>query len=74
MRRLERDQGRLERTQAALSALDPKATLARGFSITRDLKGRVIASASQVKPGELIRTQLAEGEVKAEVMGNTKET
>lgn len=67
MRRLERDQGRLERTQAALSALDPKATLARGFSITRDLKGRVITSASQVKPGELIRTQLADSEISSEV-------
>jgi len=67
LRRLERDQGRLERTQAALSALDPKATLARGFSITRTAEGKVVTSASQVKPGELIRTQLAKGEVEAEV-------
>jgi len=67
MRRLERDQGRLKRTQAALSALDPKATLARGFSITRTTEGKVVTSASQVKPGEVIHTQLAEGEVEAEV-------
>lgn len=67
IRRLERDQGRLERTQAALSALDPKATLARGFSITRTAEGKVVTSATQVKPGEVIRTQLAEGEVEAEV-------
>ena len=71
-RRLERDQGRLERTQAALSALDPKATLARGFSITRTAEGQVVTSASQVKPGELIRAQLAEGEVEAEVIGSEK--
>lgn len=67
IRRLERDRGRLERTQAALSALDPKATLARGFSITRDIKGRVVTSASQVNSGELILTQLAEGELESEV-------
>jgi exodeoxyribonuclease VII large subunit len=60
---LDRDRNRLGRVSAALSALNPQATLARGFSITRNPEGRVITSASQVKRGETIRTQLAEGEI-----------
>ena len=68
-RRLDRDRNRLERVSAALSALSPQATLARGFSITRTAEGKVITSATQVKPGDRILTQLAEGEIesKAEV-------
>ena len=45
------------------------ATLARGFSITRTAEGKVITSASQVKSGDLILTQLAEGEIESRVKG-----
>ncbi len=68
-RRLERDRGRLERVSAALAALSPEATLARGFSITRTAEGKVITLPSQVKPGDLIFTQLAEGEIESKVEG-----
>jgi exodeoxyribonuclease VII large subunit len=67
VRHMERHVARLERVHTALSALSPQATLARGFSITRDAKGGVITSATQVKPGELILTQLAEGSFEGEV-------
>jgi exodeoxyribonuclease VII large subunit len=67
VRHMERHVARLERVHTALSALSPQATLARGFSITRDAKGGVITSATQVKPGELILTQLAEGSLEGEV-------
>jgi exodeoxyribonuclease VII large subunit len=67
LRRLERERGRFARLQSALAALSPEATLARGFSITRNEEGRVITSAGQVKRGESIRTQLAQGEVGSEV-------
>ena len=66
-RRVERDAGRLERVRTALSALSPQATLARGFSITKDAEGRVITSASMVKPGDRILTQLAEGGIASKV-------
>jgi exodeoxyribonuclease VII large subunit len=66
-RRLERDRGRLDRVSAALAALSPEATLARGFSITRTAEGKVITSASQVKKGDCILTQLAEGAIESEV-------
>jgi exodeoxyribonuclease VII large subunit len=65
--RLERDKGRMNLVSAALSALNPEATLARGFSITRNAEGKVITSSGQVKQGESIRTQLAEGELDAVV-------
>lgn len=68
-RRLERERGRLDRVSAALAALNPEATLARGFSITRTAEGKVITSVSQVKPGDRILTQLAEGGIEAEVRG-----
>ena len=65
--RLQQDQGRLALTQAALSALSPEATLARGFSITRDAHGKVITVANQVCPGDKITTRVAVGEIVAQV-------
>ena len=65
--RIQLDQGRLSRIQAALSALNPKATLARGFSITRTAEGKVVTSPDQVKAGDRLRTELAEGEILSEV-------
>jgi len=68
-RRIERDTGRLERVRAALSALNPQATLARGFSISRNAAGKVITAASEVKVGEVLVTQLAEGKLESTVEG-----
>jgi exodeoxyribonuclease VII large subunit len=69
LRRMERDTGRLERVRTALSAISPQATLARGFSITRTAEGKVVTQASQVKPGDRIMTQLAEGEIESKSEG-----
>jgi exodeoxyribonuclease VII large subunit len=71
-RRLERDSARLERVRTALSALSPQATLSRGFSITRNSAGRVITAASQVKEGERIITELAEGGLESDVQAKGK--
>jgi exodeoxyribonuclease VII large subunit len=65
IRRMERDAGRVDRIRAVLSALSPQATLARGFSITRDAKGKVITAVSQAKAGEKIITQLADGVIES---------
>jgi exodeoxyribonuclease VII large subunit len=61
MGRIERELGRINRLEAALAGFSPAGTLARGFSITRNVKGEVITSTSQVQPGETILTQLAGG-------------
>jgi exodeoxyribonuclease VII large subunit len=63
----ERDHARLARVEAALTALDPAATLKRGFSITRTTDGRVVTSVSSVKSGDLLRTQVSDGEIRSEV-------
>ena len=44
-----------------LHALGPQSVLDRGFSITLGTDGTVIRSASQVRSGLPIRTQLADG-------------
>jgi exodeoxyribonuclease VII large subunit len=64
---LERDTARLKRMESALSALSPEATLARGFSITRNARGKVITAADQVSAGERLHIQLTEGEILSEV-------
>lgn len=46
-----------------LEALSPLKVLDRGYSITRNAKGKVIKKASEVKAGESITTKLADGEV-----------
>lgn len=67
LHRLDQDKARLSHIQATFSALSPEATLARGFSITRNAEGKVMTAAGQVKIGEQLSTQLAEGEILSEV-------
>ena len=67
--RFEREKGRMSRVGSALAALSPQATLQRGFSITRAKDGKVIVSAAQIKPGERMLTQFADGEIGSEVEG-----
>lgn len=47
--------------------LEPQLTLARGFSITRDVKGRAIRDARAVKAGSRIATDLAHGRIASRV-------
>lgn len=57
----ERAARRLELAEARLAALDPGVQLARGFSITRDVDGRVLRSVGMIAPGATLTTQLADG-------------
>jgi len=59
----------LERAAARLDALSPLKVLARGFSVTmRD--GRVLTRAAAARPGDELRTILADGEVRSRVAGS----
>jgi exodeoxyribonuclease VII large subunit len=60
-------EARLARLTATLAGLDPRAVLARGYSITYTATGEVLRDAEQVKPGDRLRTALARGEVHSEV-------
>lgn len=51
----------VERLRSSLVVLNPEATLARGFTITRNGAGEVVTSIKKVAKGGLLRTQFADG-------------
>ncbi|WP_284155444.1 exodeoxyribonuclease VII large subunit [Sulfuricystis multivorans] len=59
--RLSRCQKSLSRCQGALSGLSPLSTLARGYSIVRQVDGAIVRDASHLAPGERIELQFARG-------------
>jgi exodeoxyribonuclease VII large subunit len=64
---LRRAQLRIDATEAALRALDPRRVLERGYSITRDADGRVVKRSSAVAAGAELDTELASGRVTSRV-------
>jgi exodeoxyribonuclease VII large subunit len=65
--RLRRADDELRHTLARLRALSPAATLQRGYAIVQRADGHVVRAASDVKPDDLVRVRLADGELHAEV-------
>jgi len=53
-----------------LQLVSPLATIARGYSVTRNENQQVITSVAQVTTGELINIQLADGKINAKVLAN----
>jgi exodeoxyribonuclease VII large subunit len=51
-----------ERVHSSLSALSPKAILARGYALVFDAAGNLVRDASHWKLGDAVRAQLARGE------------
>lgn len=50
----------------AVTSRDPRRVLQRGYSITRDARsGKVLRSSAEVREGQKLLTQLAEGEVRS---------
>ena len=66
-RAVDRQRGRLAVAGAALSAVSPLATLARGFAIVRDADGRLIRAVSEARPGATITIQVSDGAFGAQV-------
>ena len=64
LRAIERQRQLLDSRAELLEALSPHATLARGYSITL-VNGRAVTDASQVKPGEVLETTLANGTLRS---------
>jgi exodeoxyribonuclease VII large subunit len=62
-----RRRSRWERLHTNLQALSPKEILARGYALVFDAEGRLVKEASALKAGELVRTQLGEGEFTSKV-------
>ena len=59
---------RLERLAASLAALNPEATLARGYSIVRNADGTIVSDAANVKEGEALSLRFASGGAEAVVI------
>jgi exodeoxyribonuclease VII large subunit len=49
------------RIKGSLAALNPEATLARGYSIVRDAEGRVVIDSNQLRPGDNVDLRFARG-------------
>jgi exodeoxyribonuclease VII large subunit len=58
---------KLEGLSQSLAALDPGSVLARGYSICRDSKGRVIKDSKTVKPEESLTAEFSRGWAKTTV-------
>jgi exodeoxyribonuclease VII large subunit len=66
---LVRTSRRLDHASALAVAHDPELVLARGWSITRDEHGRVLRSTAEVREGSTLWTQLSDGRLRSEVIG-----
>lgn len=57
----------LEAHSRVAAQLGPERVLARGFSITRDEEGRAVRRAAEIRYGQTLTTQLAQGTVRSRV-------
>jgi exodeoxyribonuclease VII large subunit len=55
-----------------LHLVSPLATIARGYSVTRNKNDKVITKVAQVKAGDIISVQLSDGHINASVLKNDK--
>ncbi|STQ77289.1 exodeoxyribonuclease VII large subunit [Grimontia hollisae] len=66
-RQLRQHQHALALKMETLDAVSPLATLARGYSITRNERGEVIRSVSMLKSGDQIISSFGDGEIQSTV-------
>jgi exodeoxyribonuclease VII large subunit len=64
---LERERQRLGQRRQLLQALSPQHLLRRGFSLMRDAQGQIVSSIGQLKTGDGVMIELADGAVDATV-------
>ena len=69
---LQRYQARLEQQAHALQTISPLATLARGYAIVTH-NDTILRSAAAVRPGELLKSRLAQGNLYSKVTKIEKE-
>jgi exodeoxyribonuclease VII large subunit len=68
---LDRARHRLAAIDRELSAVDPRQVLRRGYSFTTGRRGELIRSIRDVKTGDLILTNLADGSIES-VVGRSR--
>lgn len=55
-----------------LNIVSPLATIARGYSITRDEHGKIIRSIDDIDKGAIINTQLSNGKIESKITKATR--
>lgn len=65
--KLEKERERIANLEKYILSFDVKKTLSRGFSLTYDKSGKIIRSARQVLPEQLITTGFFDGKIESEV-------
>ncbi len=60
----------LDNLAAAITHLDPEATLARGFAIVRDASGQIVTDGSELQEGQIINLRLAQGAAQASILSS----
>lgn len=60
---LSRQRERLDRAALRLDLLDPRLVLQRGYALLTDTQGGAVSSVRQIRPGDALRAQLADGVV-----------
>ena len=66
--KLKQSENALQSQISQLNAVSPLATLARGYAIVKDNKGKVTTDATTLSAGDTISVRLHKGEVKAQVL------
>jgi exodeoxyribonuclease VII large subunit len=66
-RAIDARRARLDGLAARLRSLSPLAVLERGYALVTDADGKLIRSAAQVKAGEMMKTQLGDGQITSRV-------
>ena len=67
-------QQQLAQLSGQLQALSPLQVLARGYSVTTNMSGKLIHEASQVTPGEQLNIQLGKGALRVKTEAVKSET
>ena len=62
-RRIDRDAARLAGASAAMEALSPLSTLARGYAVPLDRKGRLLRGTGDFAPEMAFRLRVVDGSV-----------
>ncbi len=66
-RQLNQYRQRLDAISPRLTAINPFATLARGYSITETSHGQLLKSVQQAKPGDTLKTRLQDGWLESKI-------
>ena len=67
LKRIEREELRLDGVAARVRALDPSQVLARGYSISRDEYGHLVRSIFDLKPSDVLITSYMDGALRSRV-------